>query len=169
MKGRTKNEYQSNLATYIKRREELRKQFNWKLGYPMPTGYGDAVNKLTYRINVWRRQIRRIEAKELILHEIAQKVKDYTGMRVHKSIGVVIGYSRNEITRLTIARRIFCKYAIDKGVNGYMVSNFVGAKNKDYASRNRLKLQRNLPKQWFEFKKYIQHENSSTVHPKKTA
>ena len=152
-----KNKIQSNLRTYILRREALRANYpDWKLGNPK---YVKKNYRLYRTIANFRRKLRRIEKWEQYLFFMDRIVCEFMDL---EQIRFTV---ESQERTLVVARFMFCKYAIEQySIPGWLVSEFLGAKDSVYANRSRLKFTRSFKinksghETWQRFKQYIHFE-----------
>lgn len=105
-----KNQLQAQIKTYQLRRDSLRMQHpDWRNGN---SAYSKSAKKLSYRIGVWRRKIKRIEIKEAQAQVVADQVCAFMDIPT-------LWNSTQLFDKKTVeARYLFCKYSIENGLSG---------------------------------------------------
>lgn len=147
------------LATYLKRRDAMRIKYSWVRG-TVNIPYSKAVAKCSKRIKVLRRAIRKIEQREIFIKQSAKLIFDFMGEKVLKSCPL-----KNR--KLQLARDIFCRYCIEAGLQGPIVSQAVGSTRRYYATVRRKRFiqsfKTNLYNRdmWYRFKSYYQLEKQA--------
>lgn len=104
----TKNGYQKIIWTYSKRRDEIRVQYKGRL---KTKEYSQRVLAINNKIITCRHAIKRYEVKEKKLNELNLIVLKFIDINV-RSLPNIIGNTKDAV-RKNLARKIFCKYAID--------------------------------------------------------
>jgi len=102
----TRSEYVTMVWIYKKRREEARSKK--VLG---------ATKYLTRKINQWIKVIRRIDKRNETLGDIAKQVDAFFGVSI-KSKCMNVSHK--------LARKVYYKYSIEKGIQGAKVSRAIG-------------------------------------------
>jgi hypothetical protein len=138
----TKNGYQSMLHTYLQRRDNLRKKYNWQPGKSNCPEYGKAVLKIRKKINVIQKRLRAIEQREQRLRSISEMLEEFLGYNVHFSLRH--DNPNQSWGTAPVARGIFYKYCLENGHQGSEVARFVGAKARYTASEGRLAFTRSF-------------------------
>jgi hypothetical protein len=116
-----KNRIQSMIWEYKRRREVLRSQFG---GIPTRNrDYQKRVRGLTHKIEMWCKTLRRIEQRENRIWQMASMVCNFFGLKTlwHST-------SPRMTEKMLLARRVFCKYAIENGgagVDGRLLAEFL--------------------------------------------
>lgn len=147
--ARTKNEYRHLIDIYEKRRSELEQQLK-----EATKVYIDRRRKMSVKIKVWKRAIRRIEYREERVRNLALSVREFTGIGVR--------YSFPSVGRKVVeARGLFYKYGLESGLRAKDLAAYTGCKGVGTPSRCRRTFTRNMvnsPKLrdlWDRFKIYM--------------
>lgn len=111
-----KNRYQAMVATYEKRRQKVKEVYSRRVG------------KLSYKIKLWKREIRRIEKRHERIEQIATKVEEFTGRRTKNSS------PRRESL---LARKLLFKYGLENGVRGVDLAEYVNCDLRNPARSRR--------------------------------
>ena len=133
----TKAQYQRRIWTYKKRRERLSARLNSMLD----------------KIRVWQIALDKISNKEDFLKGLVKEVNEYFNVDIR---------SRNQKQDTILARSVYYKIAIEKGIKGTAASKFID-RTKSYGSKDRMKFTRTLEKKqsnrdaFYNFKKYFEH------------
>lgn len=161
-----KNRYEQALWTYLKRREDLRKQYGEK--WRKNPEYSKRVMLMSRRIDSIKGQIKRIERRNETINQIGWAVQEflcipsYPSNKAHKS-RLHFSIKRHE-KEFEIARQILYKYGMENGIQGVFISAYVGAKDPCTASRGRLSFTRSFVSKpenrelWHRFKNFIKEQ-----------
>jgi len=119
----TKNRYRILILTYGQRRDAVRKELKKvyaqkrKLRYKIPASLmikhktlQARLRNYTKRLRTYYRAIRRIEEKQQKVLDIVTAVQNFTGQSVRFD---------------QLSRGIFCKYAIEQGLNGPALAGYL--------------------------------------------
>lgn len=108
----TKNQYQQMIRTYERRREKLRQRYGRVEHSPIARPeYAQAVFQINQKLRTWRRAIARLDKRQVILHSIGIQLESFLDCKVRHSAKEAFHKNKDVI----LARKIFCKYAIEKG------------------------------------------------------
>jgi hypothetical protein len=152
--AKSKHDYQKYISTYLQRREIIRKKFNVINGNSACIEYHEAVKNINKKIQNWRKQIRRIKKREKLIKELDNKIIEFMGASVKNTI-----YKNDKISN--ISRFIFYKYGLESGINGILLSQYVGSKRKELAGNGRKRFNKSFIKNeynkeiWYRFKEFI--------------
>lgn len=145
-----KNKYQALIATYKKRRVELRDELS--------KTYKKRISRMSYKIKLWSREIRRIEEKEKKLDAIAQKIEEFTNVSVKRS------YPKQG-KELNRARSWFFKYCLERGSRSIDLAEYTGCKLSCTPAKSRKRLNRLITSNsherelWLRFKSFMDHKD----------
>ncbi len=151
--GKSKNDYQSMLWTYLQRKEKMKDKY---LG---TVYYATSVFKINKKIAVLRKAIKRIEKKELFMHSVREKIIDFNGIDVRRLPHKI--FKKERIN----TRKSFYKYCMENGVRGNEIAAFLGFKHASSITRKRLEFTRSfkIDKEnlnfWHSFVKHMKREN----------
>jgi hypothetical protein len=147
--ARTKNEYRHLIDIYEQRRADVEKQLK-----EATQAYIERRRRMSLKIKVWKRAIRRIEHREKRVRDLANSVRDFTGIGVR--------YSFPSVGRKMVeARGLFYKYGLESGLRAKDLAAYTGCKGVGTPSRCRRTFTRNMvssPKLrdlWDRFKIYM--------------
>lgn len=115
----TRSEYSTMIWIYEKRREEARIKYGKKAG---------ATIVLTKKIKNWKGQITRIDRRNDKIRFIISTVNYYFNVDISSTC---------MDTDHKLARRIYYKYAIEDGINGIYLIDFIGRKEPKLAANSR--------------------------------
>lgn len=115
---------------YLKRRDNLRKRF----GSNRAKGYADAVKIIRRKIEICRKQIKRIDKRNEQISELVKSINKFFGVDIK---------SKKRDSQHSIARNCYYKYGIEKGFEGSKLSVFIG-RSKISAHRQRRRFTRSF-------------------------
>ena len=150
----TKNQYEQKISVYKQRRKVIQEKFNYINGKSASPEYHKAVKTLNTKIRSWQRQVKRIEQRDLQIKNLDKSVFDFIGISVKDSMEF-------HDTETSYARLLFYKRGMETGLNGKLLSEYVGAKDSGLASKNRLRFTRSFKfnkenlDMWHRFKNFI--------------
>ncbi len=147
-----KNRYQALIATYKKRREaaknELKREYQTRIG------------RMSYKIKIWAREIRRIEERDKKMEIIANKTREFSGYWVKNSYPA----QGKEIVQ---ARRWFFKYCLEnKIVRSVDLAEYTGCKLSYTPAKARRALNKVIASDktekdlWLRYKAFINNESN---------
>jgi hypothetical protein len=130
--ARTKSEYRHLIEVYEGRREELEKKLK-----ETTQSFIDRRRRMSVKIKVWKRAIRRIEQREKKVRDLAQHVREFTGVGVRHSFPSVG-------RKVVEARGLFYKYGLESGLRAKDLAAYTGCKGVGTPSRCRRTFTRNM-------------------------
>jgi hypothetical protein len=136
MKVLDKAVYQRRIWTYKKRKERLSARLNSMMG----------------KIRLWQAALDKINSKEDFLKKLVKEINEYFNVDIR---------SRSQKQDIILARSVYYKIAIEKGIKGTFASTFIN-RTKSYGSKDRMKFTRTLEKKqsnrdaFYNFKKYFE-------------
>lgn len=146
----------SRLISHYKRKRRAVQELHGKRGL----AYTTAVAHINKKLRYYRIAIKRIDVTNARLHDINLKIQHYYDFSMYTSVG---RWDRKFKIRFTV-RKMFCKYAIEQGITGTRVSDYLGYSKRTTATRYRLELNKLiqtddiLKQQWHKFKKFMERE-----------
>lgn len=151
-----KNRYQQQLRTYLQRREALKRKYPCK-------NYDARLKRIQDRIDGLRRNIRTYSLIDAKMNRLAKSVHDYTGVPVK----LIHGGGSGEVRQKTdLAVSLFIKLAMETGVTGFYLTQFLGYKDSHGPSRNRRRFTRSFATNeknynaWKKFREYLFIQNN---------
>jgi len=154
-KWENKNEIQSKIWTYVKRREQLRLKYGVEERKKAPEEYKKAVKTINNRLDLWRRKMVDIDKRRIQTIAIANAVACFTGFDVKNSVD-------KKTNDYNISRSLFIKYGMESGITGVLLAEYVGTTNRSYASNVRLSFTRSFatnPDNRELYKRFLKHIN----------
>lgn len=110
----------SEISIYVGRRDKAK------------AAYLKYAKRLNCKLSTWRRQLKRIEAWERKLVDIDNFIKEFTGCSAKASI-----YAQNK--NKILAKQLMCRYALERGISGKFVRDFIGGKGQWTVGKNRMR------------------------------
>lgn len=154
-----KNKYQMKMAVYKKRRAakkaKLISLYGVHSGNKIPKEDRAVLKNLSKQICRWRYMEKRIENRRIAIIALGNHVAYFTGFNVK-------GSAKNISRRASLAKGIFCKWGMENKIQGVLLDEYIGYKQKSWSSTIRLKFTRTLTKNrhnkemWERFKLYYE-------------
>lgn len=121
--------------------------------------YAASVVKINKKIAVFRKAIRRIEAKERYMHSIRVKIIEFNGIDVRKLPSKI--WDKEKVK----TRRSFYKYCLEHGCRGNEIASFLGFKLSGSITRKRLVFTKSFKTNkdnlnfWHKFTQFMNRDN----------
>lgn len=122
--------YYKKIWKYVEKRKEIKKRY--KHGDPR---YKVRIKAIKMKIDTWRCQIKRIDARKEKISQILRAVNRYFVTDIRKK--------KYDKTRL-MAVNVFYKYAMENGIEGAFLARHMNRKDVSIPSRLRLKFTRSF-------------------------
>jgi len=129
-----RKQYYTQIWVYKERREELSK----------------SMKGITQKIRTWNTEIKRIDKLQEKIKDIANGVKEFTG--------VTVKYSKHQVSaNANFSRKLFYKYGIESGIRVLHLHEYIGIdyKGTKRTFLNRLKRDEELNENWQRFKTFM--------------
>lgn len=146
----TKNQYQQAVNTYTKRRTELIRRQAVAIA-----SMRKRQRALSKKMDTWKNQLRRIEAREQRVKAAAAIVCEYF------SVKTLVNQYGNRKRKMIMVLNVFYKYGIESGIGGKYLSHYTGCKTVPPAANQRRKFtasfrtNKNNLDTWHNFKAYV--------------
>lgn len=152
----TRKQYYTMIWEYEKRREK-----EWAKNGKSST----AAKNMSRKIKIWKQQIVRIDKRNNQIMAIGNAVTYFTGNNVKNSGGM------QGVKKLWLARSIFYKYCLEKGIAGNFLREYTGDTSPQTPGRLRKSFTKSFSthpdnrERYHRFKLYVKYlqENGSTV------
>lgn len=117
---------------YMKRMENLKNEYSESSPF-----YKARLEALRYKIRIWKKAIQRIEAKELQINDLVDKIEAFFGFSLRNT-------ANSQTKEVVTAKKIFSKYGMENGIKGRTLSRYLGYVDEDTASKFRKQFTRSF-------------------------
>ena len=150
----SKNRYQQCIHMYLKRRDGYKEKYGVR-----SERYLELSKGINRKLSSYRRAIKRIEARDLIIKNLADKIYEFCGVSVWLSIN-------KKDDNVEVAKNLFVKWGMENGIQGILLNRYIGGKGSWTASRRRMKFTKsflfnaNNKEMWMRFKVFMVRDNN---------